>query len=56
MNKKEKCSELMGKFFGPASAKTVQNMTDSDDVIVANCRKKVSALLGEDKAKEFDII
>lgn len=52
MTRKEKCKELMGKFFGPASAATVDQLEEYEAVLV--CRKKVAALLGEDMAKQFD--
>ena len=54
MSKKDKCKELMTKFFGPASAASVENMTEEE--CVAKCRSKVEGFLGEDKAKEFDNI
>lgn len=54
MSKKEKCKELMLKFFGPASAKLVDSMSEED--CVKKCREKVAAMIGEDKAKEFDKI
>lgn len=54
MGKKEKCKELMSKFFGPASAAQVDAM--SEDECVAKCRAKVKGFLGEEKAKEFDSI
>ena len=54
MSKKEKCKELMKKFFGPASATLVDLM--EEDECVERCRKKVSGMLGEDVAKEFDNI
>lgn len=54
MNKKEKCKELMLKFFGPASANLVDYMTEEG--CVAECKKKVEGMLGPDKAKEFDNI
>lgn len=46
----------MGKFFGDASARLVENSSESDDELIEKCRKKVAALLGEDKAVEFDSI
>jgi len=52
MTKKDSCKVLMEKFFGPASARLVENMTEEE--CVEKCRAKVSALLGEEKAKEFD--
>ncbi len=54
MGRKERCKELMAKFFGPASAALVDTM--SEDECVAKCRAKVAGLLGEEKAKEFDTI
>ncbi|MDW7775737.1 MAG: hypothetical protein SCH39_05275 [Methanosarcinales archaeon] len=54
MAKKEKCKELMAKFFGPASAATVDRL--SEDECVQKCRDKVVAFLGEDQAKAFDKI
>jgi monoamine oxidase len=54
MTKKEKCGELMSKFFGPATAKMIDSM--SEDEVVEKCKEKVKAFLGEDKAKEFDSI
>lgn len=52
--KKDRCKELMGKFFGPASANLVDSMDESE--VVQKCRTKVANFLGEDKAKEFDKI
>lgn len=54
MTKKERCKELMLKFFGPASAAQVDMMTE--DSCVATCRAKVAGFMGEEKAKEFDAI
>ncbi len=54
LSKKEKCKELMAKFFGPASANMVDMM--SEDEVVQKCREKVKAFLGEEKAVEFDSI
>ncbi|MBN1157090.1 hypothetical protein JXA85_05705 [Candidatus Woesearchaeota archaeon] len=54
MGKKEKCKELMSKFFGPATANLVDSMTEEE--VVQKCKEKVAAFLGEDKAKEFDSI
>jgi len=54
MGKKEQCKELMKKFFGEATANTVDSM--SEEECVAKCRTKVAGFLGEDKAKEFDSI
>lgn len=54
MSKKDQCKELMAKFFGPASAKLVDTM--SEEECVAKCRAKTAAFLGEDQAKEFDKI
>lgn len=54
MNKKEKCRELMLKFFGPASAALVDKM--GEDECVDKCRKKVASFIGENMAKQFDSI
>ncbi len=54
MSRKDKCKEIMGRFFGPASASMVDSM--SEEECVGKCRSKVEALLGEEKAKEFDNI
>ena len=54
MSKKDRCKELMGKFFGPASAAIVDEM--SEEECVSKCRTKVAGFLGEDKAIEFDTI
>jgi monoamine oxidase len=54
LSKKEKCKELMTKFFGPATANLVDSMDEEE--CVPKCREKVAAFLGEDKAKEFDNI
>jgi len=52
VSKKDKCKEIMGKFFGPATANLVDSM--SEEECVTKCRTKVAAMLGEDKAKAFD--
>ena len=54
MTKKSQCKELMQKFFGEASASTVDAM--SEEEVVAKCRQKVKGFLGEERAKEFDKI
>jgi monoamine oxidase len=54
MSKKEKCKEIFAKLFGPATASLVDSM--SEEECIAQCRQKVKAMLGEDKAKEFDKI
>lgn len=54
MSKKDKCKELMLKFFGHASATAVDSMSEED--CVAKCKAKVMGFLGEEKAKEFDNI
>jgi len=54
MSKKEQCKVIMTKFFGPATGALVDDM--SEDECVAKCRAKVSAFLGESKAKEFDSV
>jgi hypothetical protein len=52
MTKKDKCRELMGKLFGPATAKLVDTLTEEE--VVDYCKKKVTGLLGAEKAKMFD--
>jgi len=54
MSKKDQCKALMAKLFGPATANLVDSMTEDD--CVEKCKQKVTALLGEDKAKEFSSI
>ena len=54
MSKKEKCKELMKKFFGDATSKQVDSMSEEDCVF--KCRAKVAGFLGDDKAREFDKI
>ncbi len=52
MEKKEKCKQIMLKFFGPNSAKMVDTMNEEECVSI--CRQKVYAFLGDEKAKIFD--
>ncbi len=53
MSKLQRCQELMLKLFGPATANLVaKTMTEED--CVQKCKQKVNALLGSEKAKEFD--
>jgi monoamine oxidase len=54
MSKKDKCKELMIKFFGPNSARLVDAMSEED--CVAKCRARVKGFLGDEKASEFDSI
>jgi len=54
MSRKDKCKELMAKFFGPATAGMVDSMSEED--CVGKCREKVKGFLGEEKAKVFDTI
>jgi hypothetical protein len=54
MTKKEKCKAIMLKLFGPATAKSVDNMSEND--CVTKCREKVLTFHGEEAAKEFDLI
>lgn len=54
MKRKERCKELMLKFFGTASAKSVDSM--DEDKCVAICRAKVAGFIGEMQAREFDAI
>jgi predicted nucleic acid-binding Zn ribbon protein len=51
---KDKCKEIMQKLFGPATANLVDTM--DENTCVQQCRQKVTALLGAEKAKEFDNI
>lgn len=53
-SRKDRCKQLMAKFFGPATASIVDEMSEED--CVQKCRAKVQAFLGEEKAKEFDSI
>lgn len=52
--KKEQCKEIMGKLFGPATAGTIEAMSEDD--CVDKCKAKVKAFLGEEKAALFDAI
>ncbi len=54
MSKKAKCKEIMGNLFGAATASWTDRFTEEE--VVEKCRTKVSALLGEEKAKMFDSI
>lgn len=54
LSKKDKCKDLMAKFFGPATANMVDTM--SEEECVEKCKKRVEAFLGEEAAKEFDKI
>lgn len=54
MTKKERCKELMAVLFGPASARMVDSMGESE--CVERCRAKVVETLGEEEAKEFDLL
>ncbi len=54
MSKKEKCKEIMSGLFGPATADLVDSMDEEN--CVEECKKKVTALYGAEKAKEFDNI
>jgi hypothetical protein len=54
MSKKDQCKEIMGRLFGPNTAKLVDSMDESN--VVETCKKKVLAMMGSDKAKEFDKI
>ena len=51
---KEKCKQIMLKYFGPNSAKMVEQMKDEECISI--CRQKVQAFLGSEKAKIFDSI
>jgi monoamine oxidase len=52
VSKREKCKEMMGKYFGAANAALVDSMSDSE--IVEKCRAKIKGFLGDSKAKAFD--
>jgi len=55
----DKCKELVQKFFGPSVVTLIDKMVSdgkSEDDIIADCRKKTAAFLGEEKAAEFDSI
>ncbi|WAM22705.1 MAG: hypothetical protein OI715_01005 (plasmid) [Candidatus Methanoperedens sp.] len=54
MAKKEKCKQIMGSLFGPATANWVDKL--SEEEVVEKCKTKASALLGAEKAKVFDTI
>ena len=54
MGKKEKCKQIMLKYFGPNSAKQVDLLKEEE--CLSYCRQKVSAFLGNEKAKVFDNI
>ena len=54
MGKKEQCKELMTKFFGPATAASVDGMSEND--CIEKCKAKVKAFLGDEKAKVFDSV
>jgi len=55
----DKCKELVEKFFGPSVLTLIDKMVRdgmTEDEIIADCRRKAAAFLGEEKAKEFDEI
>jgi len=54
MSKKDQCKAIMAKLFGPSSAAIVDSMTEED--CVEKCKTKVTAMMGETEAKEFDSI
>ena len=59
MSRVDKCKELVQKFFGPSVVTLIDKMVKegkSEDDIIADCRKKTAAFLGEEKASEFDNI
>ena len=55
MSKKEQCKTIMEKLFGPATAAMVESSMTEEDC-VEKCRIKTQALLGAEKAKEFENI
>jgi len=57
--KTEKVKEILSEFFGPFSAKQVDEWVKqgaSDDEVIAKARTKVSGFLGERKAEVLDAI
>jgi len=54
MDRKEKCKQIMLKYFGPNSAKQVDLMKEEECLSI--CRQKVYGFLGPEKAKIFDNI
>ncbi|MBT3363216.1 MAG: hypothetical protein HN929_05295 [Chloroflexi bacterium] len=59
MVRTDKVKDLLGQFFGPATAAQVDYwMKDglSEDQIIAKSRAKVEGLLGKDKGGAFDSI
>jgi len=49
MNKKEKCAEVMGHYFGPVTAKLILESSDFDDIILGKCKAKLSVFFGKNK-------
>ncbi len=54
LGKKEKCKQIMLKYFGPNSAKLVDSMNEEECLSI--CKQKVYGFLGPEKAKIFDNI
>ena len=54
MDRKEKCKQIMLKYFGPNSAKLVDSMKEEECLSI--CKQKVYGFLGPEKAKVFDSI
>jgi len=52
VSRREKCKEIMGKYFGAANAALIDNMSDSE--VVDKCRAKIKGFLGDTKANDFD--
>ena len=52
MSEKDKCKKIMSNFFGPATEKMVDYMTEED--CFDRCRERVRVFMGEEKAEEFD--
>lgn len=51
--KKEKLKEVMKRLFGPVSAQMVDSMSEEEAML--KCKSKITAFLGEEKARqEFD--
>ncbi len=53
-SKRDQCKKLMKDFFGEATAKQVDFMSEDD--CVQKCKAKVLGFLGPEKAKQFDSI
>lgn len=52
MSKKDDCKKIMGDLFGPASARSLDSISEAE--VVDYCKSKVKPLLGDEKAAIFD--